>query len=261
MNFRGIAFGIVWVVSVSIASACRPSTRSSGQADASDSAVAAATQPPSSAPSASGPPIDCPLHKAGVDPQHLRPFEDVEKYIAFLDRPDRELWQKPDTLIGSFGLRGSETVADVGAGSGYFSFRFARALPSGKVIATDIEPEMVRHIHHKATAEGIRNLQVVLGAADDPKVPAEAGLIFVCDVLHHVGNRQVWLSRLFEESGHGARLVIVEFKQGDLPQGPPASMKIPMQQVSELVTAAGFSQVSQDAALLPYQYVLTFRRP
>jgi hypothetical protein len=67
------------------------------------------------------PPIDCPLHKLGVDPAHVRPFDDVEKYIAFLEKPDRAVWQKPDDVVAALGLTGSETVVVLGSGSGYFT--------------------------------------------------------------------------------------------------------------------------------------------
>ena len=207
------------------------------------------------------PPIDCPLRKAGIDPNGLKPFEDVEKYIAFLERPDRAAWQKPDALVASLGLAGSETVVDVGAGSGYFTFRLAKALPHGKVIATDIEPEMVRHIHHKAMSEGIANVEVVLGEQDDPKIPADAGLIFICDVLHHVASRDAWLSKMYAEAKGGSKLVVVEFKEGDLPEGPPKSVKMPREQVAKLVTNAGFVKTAEDSELLPYQYVLMFKKP
>lgn len=80
------------------------------------------------------PPIECPLHRAGIDPTKLRPFEEVEKYIQFLERADWAQWQKPDEVIKALGLKGTETVADLGAGSGYFTFRLAKALSKGKVI-------------------------------------------------------------------------------------------------------------------------------
>ena len=74
-------------------------------------------------------PIDCPLHAKGVHTGDLRPFAETEKYIEFLERPDRAEWQKPDAVVRALRLQGTETVADVGAGSGYFTFRFAKALP------------------------------------------------------------------------------------------------------------------------------------
>jgi hypothetical protein len=103
-------------------------------------AVAAATAPMVSGQETTHPPIDRPLRKQGIDPTHMRPFEDVEKYIAFLERADRDLWQKPDEVVTALGLLGDETVLDLGAGSGYFTFRLANALPRGKVIAADTEP-------------------------------------------------------------------------------------------------------------------------
>ena len=104
------------------------------------------------------PPIDCPLRKQGITPHDLKPFEDTQKYIDFLERSDRAVWQKPDAVIRELHLLGAEKIADVGAGSGYFTFRFARALPEGKVYAIDIAPEMLRHIHHKAMTEGMNNV-------------------------------------------------------------------------------------------------------
>ena len=234
-------------LAISCVTACRTSHRegTAGTASAQDPAA---------------PPIDCPLRKAGVDPHHMKPFEDVEKYIAFLERADRVVWQKPDELLGSLSLRGDETVADVGAGSGYFTFRFAKALPKGKVIAVDIEPEMIRHVHHRAMTEGLTNVQVVLGEPSDPKIPAGVSLIFICDVLHHVEDRGTWLANMFAEAPPGAKLVVLEFREGELPEGPPASVKLKKSEVVDFVTRAGFVKVGEDAALLPYQYVLKFSK-
>ncbi len=206
------------------------------------------------------PPIECPLRKAGVDPQHLKPFEDVQKYVAFLERPDRAAWQKPDDVVRALHLTGAEVVADVGAGSGYFTFRLATALPQGRVVATDIEPEMIRHMHHKAVTEGIRNVEPVLASADDPKVPATADIVFVCDVLHHVSDRRVWLGRLHDQMKPGARLILVEFREGDLPEGPPAALKIPRDEILRLVRDSGFALIGEEKDLLPYQTFLVFRK-
>ncbi|HOX44557.1 MAG TPA: methyltransferase [Myxococcota bacterium] len=207
------------------------------------------------------PPIDCPLAKAGVDASHLRPFEDVEKYIAFLERADRAVWQKPDEVVAALKLQGTETVFDLGAGSGYFSFRLARALPSGKVIAADTEPEMVRHLHHKILGDGLSNMEAALIQPGDPGIPEDADLVFVCDVLHHVTDRPTWLGKLVSEMKPGARLVLIEFKEGDLPEGPPESVKITRAQLVELVTRAGLALTTERVELLPYQTFLVFRKP
>jgi ubiquinone/menaquinone biosynthesis C-methylase UbiE len=164
-------------------------------------------------------------------------------------------------VIAALGLRGTERVADLGAGSGYFTFRLARALPRGRVQATDVDPEMVRHLHHRVMAEGVSNVQVALARPDDPGIPPGTDLAFVCDVLHHVAARDAWLRRAFDELPPGARLVVIEFKEGPLPQGPPEAMKIPRARLVAQVEAAGFRLAAEDAALLPYQRLLTFTRP
>ncbi|MGE5359802.1 MAG: class I SAM-dependent methyltransferase [Bacteroidota bacterium] len=207
------------------------------------------------------PPIDCPLHKQGVDLKNLRPFEDVEKYVAFLERADRAAWQKPDEVVTALGLKGTETVVDLGAGSGYFTFRFAKALPTGKVVAADTEAEMIRHIHHKAMMEGVQNVEAKLIESSDPAIPVQADLVFVCDVLHHVADRSAWLAKLAAEMRPGARLVLIEFKEGNLPEGPPEAAKITRAQMLELVTQAGLTLASERADLLPYQTFLVFRKP
>ncbi|MCB9800544.1 MAG: class I SAM-dependent methyltransferase [Candidatus Omnitrophica bacterium] len=206
------------------------------------------------------PPINCPLRKQGIDPNHLKPFEDIDKYIAFLEREDRDQWQKPEKIIEILALSGSETVADLGAGSGYFTFRFSKALPRGKAIAMDIEPEMIRHIYHRSMVEGISNIEVKIISPDDPEVPSETDLVFICDVLHHVQNKEVWLSKLFSHMKSGARLVIIEFKEGNLPEGPPESIKISKKEMVNLVTGAGFVIQKDLPELLPYQTFLLFSK-
>jgi SAM-dependent methyltransferase len=221
----------------------------------------AAAPPAPGGHGASAAPIDCPLHGGGVDASKLRPFAETEKYIAFLERPDRAAWQKPDEVVRALRLRGGETVADVGAGSGYFTFRLARALPGGKVIATDIDPEMVRHVHHQVMSKRIRNVTAVLTGPDDPAIAREADVVFIADVLHHVANREPWLRRAYVEMKPGARLVVIEFKDGALPEGPPESLKIPKAELVSTIERAGFHLLRDEPELLPYQTFLTFEKP
>ncbi|MFH0974394.1 MAG: class I SAM-dependent methyltransferase [Spirochaetota bacterium] len=204
-------------------------------------------------------PIDCPL-KNGIDAHNMKPFENVNKYIDFLERKDRTAWQKPDLVISSMGLKGSESIADIGAGSGYFTFRFASALQKGRVIAIDAEPDMIRHIHHKSMMTGIKNIQVILASYDNPRVPKDIDIVFICDVLHHVKNRTEWLMKLNTEMRKGSKLVLIEFKEGNLPEGPPKKMKIPGKEMLSIVTEAGFKLVKQNNDLLPYQYYYEFEK-
>lgn len=191
---------------------------------------------------------------------HMKPFADVEKYIEFLERKDRAIWQKPDTVISSMNLKGTETIADVGAGSGYFSFRFASKLPKGKVIAIDIEPEMIRHIHHKAMSADIKNIEVVLASEDDPKISAKVDIVFICDVLHHLKNRAEWLDKLSSKIKKGVKLILIEFKEGNLPEGPPEKIKISGKEMLALVTKAGFTLIHKNTTILPYQNYFVFEK-
>jgi 2-polyprenyl-3-methyl-5-hydroxy-6-metoxy-1,4-benzoquinol methylase len=207
------------------------------------------------------PPVECPLRKQGINPHDLRPFADTQKYIDFLERSDRAAWQKPDAVIKELHLSGTEKIADVGAGSGYFTFRFARALPGGTVYAIDIEPEMLRHIHHKAMTEGVRNIEVIKSTPDGPNVPSGADLVFVCDVLHHVKEREAWLKKLSAQMKTGARLAVIEFKDGDLPEGPPAAVKIPKKKLIAMIAENNFKLERDNPDLLPYQTFLIFVKP
>ena len=206
------------------------------------------------------PAIECPLLKQGIDPHSLKPFEDVQKYIDFLDREDREIWQKPDTLIQELGLNGVEKIADIGAGSGYFTFRLSKLLPAGKVYAIDIEPEMVRHIHHTAVKGKYKNIEVLLATEDNPNIPSDVDLVFVCDVLHHVRNSNSWLKKVYAQMKKGSRLVLIEFKEGKLPEGPPEDIKISLKKMISIVENAGFMIVKQNVMLLPFQYYLEFKK-
>lgn len=200
-----------------------------------------------------------PLSQDGA--QHATPpFADVQKYIAFLEREDRTKWQRPDNVISSLALQGDETVADVGAGSGYFTFRLARALPRGKVHAMDIEPAMIRYIQKRATTSGYENVQALLCQPDDPMVPPGVDLVFISDVLNYVKHRKKWLSTLASQMEPGSRLVIVEFKEGELPEGPPAEKKTPKAKMIRQVVSAGFHKTQDRPNLILEQYMVEFKR-
>jgi len=209
-------------------------------------------------------PIDCPLRKAhGQQPgvQH-KPFQDVAEYIRFLEREDRAAWQKPDEVVAALKLAGDEIVVDFGAGSGYFTFRLAKALPRGRVVALDVEADMVTHLQKRAAAEKVGNVTAQRVAPDaDPAFPTGTGLVFVADVLHHVPRRDAWLKKVASSLGQGARLALIEFRMGELPAGPPDAMKISRAELMRLATDAGLVLAEDHAKLLPYQEFLVFRKP
>ena len=263
---------LIVLASAIAAVACSKGSRSAATSHVGGASTLTATSTPRTAETAmsggqhaaehnpSQAPIDCPLRKPGLDPASLRPFKDTVQYIAFLERPDRASWQKPDAVVAALGLTGKETIADIGAGSGYFSFRLARAVPEGKVIALDVEPEMIRHIHHKTMTEAVRNVHATFAKPDDPGIPAETDLVFMCDVLHHVQDRPSWMGKLAAQMHTGARLALVEFKEGKLPEGPPEAVKLTRAQLVALATGAGLVLDSEKPDLLPYQTFLIFHK-
>ncbi len=119
---------------------------------------------------------------------------------------------------------------------------------------------MIRHLYHKAMAEDVNNVDAKLIQPGDPEIPAQADLVFVCDVLHHVADRSAWLTKLVTEMKPGGRLVLIEFKEGNLPEGPPESAKITRADAG--VGDAGRTWPCLRASRsVPYQTFLVFRKP
>jgi arsenite methyltransferase len=182
------------------------------------------------------------------------PPRSAEEYRRVLTDPKRDAWQKPHEVIQALGLKPDQAVADIGAGAGYFSRRFAHH--AGKVYAVDINEKLL-----KWAGEGApENLTAVLAAPDDPKLaPASADLIFFCNVLHHVENRAAYYPKLERALKPGGRIAIIEFYKKKLPVGPPESMKLAEHEVLAELEAAGFRKTGS-FDFLPYQYFFVFER-
>jgi len=125
----------------------------------------------------------------------------------------RDGWQKPDEVIAALALRPGDRVADIGSGSGYFSFRLARAVgASGRVYAVDVDRAMNEDLAERAREAGLANIEVVDARADDPMLP-ETGvdLLFVSDAYHHIGDRVRYFSNAAKTLRPGGRLAVVDF--------------------------------------------------
>src|SRR5256885_7904291 len=107
---------------------------------------------------------------------HEHRFEDADKWSEVFDDPKRDSWQKPHEVIQALALKPDAVLADIGAGTGYFSVRFARMLPKGKVYAVDLEPDMVRHLAARVKREQLANVVAVQAAPHDPKLPERVDL-------------------------------------------------------------------------------------
>jgi predicted methyltransferase len=188
---------------------------------------------------------------------HQHTFRDAEKWSHVFDDPQRDAWQKPHQVIQALALAPDARVADLGAGTGYFSARLANMLPKGRVYAVDIEPDMVRFLADRAKREGLKNLTAVRGAADDARLPEKADLILLVDVYHHIEGREAYFRKLRDALRPGGRLAIIDFTL-DSPRGPPVAARVAPDQVKAELKAAGFA-LGAEHRFLPDQYFLVFR--
>ena len=197
----------------------------------------------------------CAHHSHDMEMHHR--FERAEDWVARFEDPARDAWQKPDEVLSKLQLPPNATVADLGAATGYFSVRLAKALPQGRVFGVDIESSMVDYLTQRAKTEGLTNLTAVLGAEDDAKLPEAVDLIVVVDTYHHIGERSAYFKRLTSSLKAGGRLVIIDFTMSSS-MGPPRDAKVSPETVRAELEAAGYTlQASHD--FLPEQFMLVFQ--
>ena len=194
-------------------------------------------------------------HQGGMH----KSFDNAEEWTKVFDDPARDEWQQPDRVIGALALAPAMTVADVGAGTGYFAVRLARAVPKGSVIATDIEVDMVRFMADRAKREGLANLKAQATPPDDPQLGAAAlDRILVVDVWHHLGDRKAFAKKLAQALRPGGFVAVVDFKL-DATRGPPAEFRLAPEAIAADLAAAGLATEVSSVAL-PDQYIVIAKR-
>lgn len=179
----------------------------------------------------------------------------------WLDRPEREEEEATSKALRLLDVRPGSTVADIGAGSGYFTVELARLVgPSGRVFATDIQAGMLEIIGRKVRRAKLTNVTAVLGEPDDPKLPAGVvDLALMVDVYHELHAPQAVLRRIRDSLAPEGRLVLLEYREED-PNVPILPLhKMSIKNATLEVEAEGFAleTVKHD---LPWQHVLVFRR-
>ncbi|HZS55347.1 MAG TPA: class I SAM-dependent methyltransferase [Bryobacteraceae bacterium] len=179
----------------------------------------------------------------------------------WLEREERQREEQPDKAIVALDLRPGMWVADVGAGTGFYTVRLAKAvLPDGVVIANDIQPGMLERLHANATAQGINNIEMVLGTESDPKLPqAKLDLVLLVDVYHEFSRPQRMLDRIRESLKPDGRLVLLEFRKEDpsVPIRPEHKMSVA--EVKAEVLPEGY-QFEKVVDTLPWQHIIFFRK-
>ena len=189
---------------------------------------------------------------------HQHRFSDADKWAQVFDDPERDAWQKPHQVIEALALKPGAVVADLGAGTGYFSVRLARMVPKGTVYAVDVEPDMVKYLGQRAAREKLKNMIAVAAAPGDARLPAKADLVLLVDVYHHIGERERYFRALADSLNPGGRLAVIDFRL-DSQRGPPRDARVAPERVKAELKAAGYTLAAQHA-FLPDQYFLVFAR-
>jgi len=189
-----------------------------------------------------------------------RLHQDSQAYIAMLDNPERDAYQKPHEVITALKLREGEVIADIGAGSGYFTFRLARHVgATGRVYAVDVNPDMIVHLNRRIRDLNVTNVVSILAAPDDPLLPdASVDRFFICDTWHHIENHDRYLALLKNMLRPDGEVVMVDFKKVETPVGPPMEMRISRDDLVKEMERNGF-QVAAEYTFLPYQYFIVFK--
>lgn len=179
---------------------------------------------------------------------------------GWLERPEREREEEPARAIEALDLRAGMTVADIGAGSGYYTVRMARKVGAeGKVYATDIQVGMLSLLQRRAKQEQITNIVPVLGAADDPKLPPGAiDMALMVDVYHELSAPQAFMRRLRETLKPDGRLVLIEFRKEDSSVPIREEHKMSVAQVREELAADGYT-VDRVIDVLPWQHIIVLK--
>lgn len=181
---------------------------------------------------------------------------------GWLERKERVKEENPDRLLKALEIKEGMVVADIGAGSGYHTFRIAPLVgPKGKVIASDIQPQMLDIITAKAKEKKVTNVEAVRGTATDPKLPAgKVDLILMVDVYHEFENPFEMTEKMVEALAPGGRLVFVEFRLED--QKVPIKLVHKMSERQVLKEMLPFKEMQHTKTYgeLPWQHVIVFTK-
>jgi ubiquinone/menaquinone biosynthesis C-methylase UbiE len=185
--------------------------------------------------------------------------QDPKAYIALLDDPARDAYQKPHEVVMALALKEGERIADIGAGSGYFSLRFTHHVGAGgQVLAVDINPDMIVHLNQRIRDDRVENIRTILSLPDDPLLAgASVDRVFICETWHHIENHPPYLARLKKVLKPGGQVIIIDFQKTPTPVGPPAEMRVAREDVVKEFEQNGFRLVKEHT-FLPYQYFLIF---
>jgi len=205
----------------------------------------------------------CPPSPDGIGKVYMgREIAQVMGHLAagWLERPDREKEEQPRKAIELLGLKPTDVVADIGAGTGYFSFRIAKKIPDGKVLAVDIQPQMLRFIRNTAQSRGVTNVEPVLGKIDDPNLPENAvDIALMVDAYHEFDHPREMMLAIVKSLKPGGRVIDIEYRGEDPEINIKPHHKMTEAQARKEMAAVGlrFVKTFDD---LPQQHLMVFRK-
>ncbi|HWM92760.1 MAG TPA: class I SAM-dependent methyltransferase [Thermoanaerobaculia bacterium] len=201
-----------------------------------------------------------PQPKSDPPPRQPAQVLGYEGGADWLEREGRAEDERPEIVLRAMNLKDGDVVADLGAGTGFYSRRLARAVaPTGKVWANDIQPEMLDRLKELAAKEGVTNVVTVVGTETDPKLPRAAfDWILLVDVYHEFQQPEPMLAKIREALKPGGRVALVEYRaEGDTAAHIHASHKMSVEQVLAEWVPAGFVHV-ETREELPTQHLFIF---
>lgn len=191
--------------------------------------------------------------------QHTRLFRPED--LGELEGPDRAEWQSPDRIMDALGVGEGVIVADLGAGSGWFTIRLAnRVGPNGMVYAEDIQRQMIDSINRRVERLGLRNVRTVLGSTNDPRLPVKVDAVLIVDSYHEMEQPVALLRNVARSLAPRGRIGIVNFTKDGGGPGPAIEDRVDPERVIADASAAGLTLQSRQT-FLKYHYMLVFENP
>lgn len=180
---------------------------------------------------------------------------------AWLERPARERQERTDLLMENLPLESDFVVADIGAGTGYFTFPVAKRLPDGRIYAVDIQPEMLSIVEQRIAERGVKNVTTVLGSTRSPNLPRNTlDLAFIVDAYHEFSHPFEMGTAIADALRPGGLLVLIEYRAEDRSVPIKRLHKMSQEQVRKEMSAIGLRWLRTDD-YLPQQHVLVFEKP